>query len=93
VSGITVFCNKILNPKPQTSPLQMIVIECMEDGDETLRRKTLDLLYKMTSPQNVEVVVDRMMIYLTPTADDFLRKDLCSKVSSLAEKFAPSNAW
>eukprot|EP01083_Nonionella_stella_P274151 930518_1 len=32
---------------------QMIVIDCFEDKDETLRRKILDLLYKMTSENNV----------------------------------------
>eukprot|EP00284_Hemiselmis_tepida_P004235 CAMPEP_0174941868 /NCGR_PEP_ID=MMETSP1355-20121228/72867_1 /TAXON_ID=464990 /ORGANISM="Hemiselmis tepida, Strain CCMP443" /LENGTH=431 /DNA_ID=CAMNT_0016189009 /DNA_START=60 /DNA_END=1351 /DNA_ORIENTATION=- len=81
-----------VNPK-YASEHQMVVVDCLEDGDDTLRRKTLDLLYKMTTLANVEMVVNRMMAYLTPQADAFERRDLAAKISSLAERFAPSNGW
>ena len=72
---------------------QMAVIECLEDHDETLRRKTLALLFAMTNAQNAEFVVARMVEYLKSTRDDFLKRDLVAKITSLAEKFAPSNSW
>lgn len=43
-----------INPK-FANEHQVAVIDCLEDPDETLKKKTLELLYKMTKPNNVEV--------------------------------------
>jgi AP-4 complex subunit epsilon-1 len=40
---------------------QMIVVDCLEDPDETLKRKTLDLLYKMTNLTNVVFISGKLM--------------------------------
>lgn len=34
---------------------QAAVMDCLEDRDDTLKLKTLELLIKMTKPNNVEV--------------------------------------
>jgi AP-4 complex subunit epsilon-1 len=72
---------------------QNAVIDCLQDADEMLQRKTLDLLFKMTNPANVEFIVDQMSIFLKSTSDPKFRKDLVSKITCLAEKFSPNNAW
>lgn len=33
---------------------QLAVVDCLEDPDDTLKKKTLELLFKMTKPSNVE---------------------------------------
>jgi len=41
-----------------------MVVDCLEDADDTLKIKTLDLLFKMTNTQNVEPIVDKLLTYL-----------------------------
>ncbi|CAM9897356.1 unnamed protein product [Scytosiphon promiscuus] len=76
---------------------QMAVIDCLEDPDETLKRKTLDLLYTMTNPVNVEFIADKLLS-LTLLATDFMtgvswKSDLVKRITQCAERFAPSNSW
>ena len=72
---------------------QMSVMDCLEDRDETLQRKTLDLLYRMTNPVNVEFITDKLLLFLSGTTDVFLKKQLTTRVCSVAERYAPSNSW
>lgn len=72
---------------------QMAVIDCLEDPDETLKRKTLDLLYRMTNPVNVEFISDKLTQFLRDASDVFLRTELVSRITQCAERYAPSNAW
>merc|ERR1719285_477786 len=81
-----------VNPK-YVSEHQMVVIDCLEDPDETLRRKTLDLLFKMTSPENVEVVIEKLLASLKDSVDVFLRRRLVEKITKLAESYSPDSRW
>ncbi|CAI5483683.1 unnamed protein product [Closterium sp. Yama58-4] len=86
-----------INPELATEH-QIAVIDCLEDPDDSLKRKTLDLLYKMTGPGNVEVIVEHVLQYLRGlrSGDDAHahgRADLAARIVELAERFAPSNEW
>lgn len=82
-----------IDPK-YTLSYQGLVVDCLEDTDDTLKVKTLDLLYKMTNKQNVEAIVDRLLAYLKEAPIEAgSRKDLVQKISSLGEKFAPNQNW
>lgn len=64
-----------------------------QDPDDTLKRKTFELLYKMTKPSNVEVIVDRMIDYMVNINDNHYKTEIASRCVELAEQFAPSNQW
>jgi AP-4 complex subunit epsilon-1 len=72
---------------------QLAVIDCLEDPDETLKRKTLDLLFRMTNAVNVEFIVEKLLSFLSTANDDHFRTDLVGQITQCAERFAPSNAW
>ncbi|KAK2647778.1 hypothetical protein Ddye_015267 [Dipteronia dyeriana] len=72
---------------------QLAVIDCLEDPDDTLKRKTFELLYKMTKCTNVEVIVDRMIDYMISINDNHYKTEIASRCVELAEQFAPSNHW
>ncbi|KAL4565180.1 hypothetical protein LXL04_029265 [Taraxacum kok-saghyz] len=72
---------------------QLAVIDCLEDPDDTLKRKTFELLYKMTKSSNVEVIVDRMIDYMISINDSHYKTETASRCVELAEQFAPTNHW
>ncbi|XP_054808762.1 AP-4 complex subunit epsilon-like [Prosopis cineraria] len=72
---------------------QLAVIDCLEDPDDTLKRKTFELLYKMTKSSNVEVIVERMIDYMISISDSHYKTYIASRCVELAEQFAPTNHW
>ena len=62
----------------------------MEENDETLKKNTFELLYKMT---NVEDIVDMMNYLKHSTLENFSKKDILTKITELTERFAPSKSW
>ena len=73
---------------------QLVVVDCLEDTDETLKRKTLSLLYKMTNTTNVKIIIEKFNNELKSAAYDFhLKQEIVSKITELAEKFAPDSNW
>jgi len=69
------------------------VVECFKSRDKTLQRKTLEFLYKMTNPMNVEFITDKLLSFLEATADMFLKRDLTTKIGTTPERYAPNQEW
>jgi len=91
--GVTGLASIVERHPKYAADHQLAVIECLEDQDETLLRKTLDLLYRMTNPVNVEFITDRLLHFLRGSTDTYLRADLTTKICTIAERYAPNNAW
>lgn len=82
-----------IDPK-YTLDYQNMVVDCLEDADDTLKIKTLELLFKMTNKMNVEPIVDKLLAFLKDApVESASRKDLVVKINELGEKFAPNKNW
>ena len=64
-------------PPPQWHAPDRLPIVCTQ---------TLDLLFRMTNPVNVEVVTSKLLTFLRGSVDVFLRKDLVSRITQVAER-------
>jgi AP-4 complex subunit epsilon-1 len=40
------------------------IIDCLESNDETLKRETLELLFRMTNVSNITSIIDKLLLYL-----------------------------
>ncbi|GIX61824.1 AP-4 complex subunit epsilon, putative [Babesia caballi] len=72
---------------------QLVVVSCLEDRDETIRRRTLDLLYRMTNTKNVVTIVNCFVAQLRSKCERYWSAELINKTTLLCEKFAPSAVW
>ena len=91
INGLTLIIQ--INPNYVMSH-QKIIVDCLEENDETLKKNTFELLYKMTNLRNVEVIVDKMMNYLKHTTlENQSKKDILQKITELTERFAPNKTW
>jgi len=81
-----------INPK-YAMDHQGIVIDCLEHSDDTIRRKTLSLLFAMCNEDNVEAIADRLIKYLATTTDRFQREELVRNICTVAELYSPANDW
>lgn len=71
----------------------MTILDCLESKDETLKRETLELLFKMTNIQNVNTIVTKLILLLKSAIDGGFRKNLVNKICQLSERFAPDKEW
>lgn len=69
------------------------LIEALDSRDETIRRETLDLLFRMTNAKNVVAIAQKMMEQLKSTADTFLKKELVNRILQVSERFSPNPQW
>jgi len=64
---------------------QKTIIACLRDGDVSIRRRALDLLFIMCTSDNSAEIVDELLSYLT-LADYSMREELVLKTAVLAER-------
>lgn len=91
--GITALSRIVKIDRKYAQEHQATVIACLEDADDTIRRKTLSLLIAMCNERNVEVIVTRLTKFLAGSTDQFLRRELVRNICDLSERYSAGAQW
>uniref|UniRef100_A0A0N4ZAI7 AP-3 complex subunit delta n=1 Tax=Parastrongyloides trichosuri TaxID=131310 RepID=A0A0N4ZAI7_PARTI len=75
---------KILRTYPRAVQAHKdIVLRCLDDKDESIRLRALDLLYGMVSKKNIVEIVKKLMEHVDQAEGSFYRNELLSRIISI----------
>lgn len=69
-----------------------IILDCLRDGDISIRRRALELSFALINESNVRVLTRELLAFLE-VADTEFKQSMTTKLSLAAERFAPNNRW
>ncbi|CED84885.1 adaptor protein complex ap-1 gamma subunit [Phaffia rhodozyma] len=69
-----------------------IILDCLRDGDISIRRRALELCYALTNEQNVRIMVRELLAFLE-VADAEFKLGMTTEIALAAERFAPNKRW
>ncbi|EIW79282.1 gamma-adaptin [Coniophora puteana RWD-64-598 SS2] len=69
-----------------------IILDCLRDGDISIRRRALELSYALINEQNVRLLIRELLAFLE-VADDEFKLGMTTQISLAAERFAPNKRW
>ncbi|UZJ54989.1 hypothetical protein CBS101457_004309 [Exobasidium rhododendri] len=69
-----------------------IIIDCLRDGDISIRRRALELSYALINESNVRVLTRELLAFLE-VADNEFKLGLTTQICLAAERFAPNKRW
>ncbi|KAI9621490.1 hypothetical protein KEM48_007725 [Puccinia striiformis f. sp. tritici PST-130] len=69
-----------------------IILDCLRDGDISIRRRALELSYALVNEQNVRVMIRELLAFLE-VADNEFKLGMTTQICLAAERFAPNKRW
>lgn len=69
-----------------------IILDCLRDGDISIRRRALELSYALINEQNVRILIRELLAFLE-VADDEFKFGMTTQICLAAERFAPNKRW
>ena len=85
-------CKVVHVDAPAVQRHRSIIVECLKDGDVSIRKRALELVYALVNEDNVRLLSKEMLNYLAVAESD-TKSDLCVKIAAVAERFAPNKPW
>lgn len=69
------------------------IVNCLADGDISIRRRALELSFAILNEQNIRVLVREILQFLENCTDNDLKPFIASQLTIAASKFAPNEKW
>lgn len=69
-----------------------IILDCLRDGDISIRRRALELSYALINESNVRILIRELLAFLE-VADDEFKLGMTTQICLAAERFAPNKRW
>lgn len=69
-----------------------IILDCLRDGDISIRRRALELSYVLIDEKNVRYLIRELLAFLE-VADDEFKLSMTTQICLAAEHFAPNKRW
>ncbi|RUP47155.1 Clathrin/coatomer adaptor, adaptin-like protein, partial [Jimgerdemannia flammicorona] len=69
-----------------------IILDCLRDGDISIRRRALELSFALINEQNVRVLTRELLAFLE-IADAEFKQGMTTKICLAADRFAPNKRW
>ncbi|KAJ3443524.1 ap-4 complex subunit epsilon-1 [Anaeramoeba flamelloides] len=91
--GITALIHLVKAHPEAAVKHQIVIVECLDDPDETLRRNTISLLFEITNSTNIVFILQKMLTYLKTVTDLDHKKDLVTRMVKLSEDYAIDTKW
>lgn len=68
------------------------ILDCLRDGDISIRRRALELSYALINEQNIRIMARELLSFLE-VADNEFKTGLTTQLALAAERFAPNKRW
>lgn len=69
-----------------------IVLDCLRDGDISIRRRALELSYALINEANVQIMIRELLAFLE-VADNEFKLGMTTQICLAAERLAPNKRW
>lgn len=76
-----------------TANYQLLLLDCLDSADETLRQLTVDILFKNITPVNLSLVITKIQQFILTTTDTKFKKSTVAKYFQAIETHAPDSIW
>lgn len=69
------------------------IVSCLTDGDISIRRRALELVFAILNEQNIRVLMREILTFLENCTDNELKPYITSQLVNASSKYAPGEKW